>query len=101
MLLCLALAAVCAGLWYSQRSTGLLLAAAAFALACPVIGFIERQIVTPAEEVEAAVGRLADAVRDGDPEAAAGFIAIQAAGLQTAVRTVAAPALQPIPSRKR
>lgn len=90
IILCLALAAIAAGLWNAQRKGWMLALAGVLVAACPVIWVVERQIVTPAEEIELAVHDLAAAVRDGDVDTTVSYLSPQLPALQAAVRSAMA-----------
>ena len=76
---CLAVAAVLFSLWSASRRGGHLIGMIVAVALCGVIWMVERWIVTDAEEVEAAVYSLADAVEHEDAERALAHISRQAA----------------------
>jgi hypothetical protein len=71
---CLAAAAVLFALWNTSHRTGYLIGTIVALGLCPVIGVVEKLIVTDAEQVEAAVFDLADAVEKEDAERALAHI---------------------------
>ena len=80
-----ALAVALLAAWFSTRRTVFLGLIGLLVALCPVIWYVERVIVTPAEEVEAALRDLADAFQRDDVERTVDFISTQSPTLQTAV----------------
>ena len=92
IIVCLVVAAIAGGVWSTHRKGWLLGLTGLMLALCPILWLVERQIVTPAEQVEAAIFELAAAVRDGDADRAVSFLSPQVPLLHASVRSAMAMA---------
>ncbi len=81
----LAVAVFFAGSWYARPRKAPLIGVLAALAACVAVWLVERQVVTPAEEVERDVMGMVDACQRGNIEETVAFISPQAVGWRAAV----------------